>query len=107
LLGPEAFRAVFKTIAADNGSEFLDVEALECSVFGGSSRTCVYYAHPYSFWEWGTNENGNRMVRHFVPKGSDISKFTRKQIAASKNGLATISGSRQGLESQKNYSFSR
>jgi IS30 family transposase len=80
-MGPEAFRAVFKTITADNGGEFLDVEALECSVFGRSRRTSVYYAHPYSSWERGTNENGNRMIRRFVPKGSDISKFTRNQIA--------------------------
>ena len=81
-MGAEGFRAVFKTLTADNGSEFLDVEALECSVFGGSHRTRVYYAHPYSSWERGSNENGNRMVRRFVPKGSDISKFTRKQISS-------------------------
>jgi len=80
-MGAEAFKAVFKTLTADNGGEFLDVKALEGSVFGGSHRTHVYYAHPYSSWERGTNENGNRMVRRFVPKGSDISKFTREQIS--------------------------
>jgi len=79
-MGKEAFKAAFKTITADNGSEFLDVATLERSVFGGSDRTRIYYAHPYSSWERGSNENGNRMVRRFVPKGSDISKFTRKQI---------------------------
>ena len=79
-MGKEAFRSVFKTLTADNGSEFLDVDALERSVFGGSDRTRIYYAHPYSSWERGSNENGNRMVRRFIPKGSDISKFTRKQI---------------------------
>jgi transposase, IS30 family len=78
-MGKEAFRTVFKSITADNGSEFLDYEALERSVSGGS-RTRVYYAHPYSSWERGSNENANRMVRRFIPKGSDISKFTRKQI---------------------------
>lgn len=78
-MGREAFRTVFKSITADNGSEFLDFEALERSVSGGS-RTRVYYAHPYSSWERGSNENANRMVRRFIPKGSDISKFTRKQI---------------------------
>lgn len=78
-MGTEAFRSVFKSITADNGSEFLDYEALECSVAGGK-RTDIYYAHPYAGWERGSNENVNRMIRRFIPKGSDISRFTRKQI---------------------------
>lgn len=78
-MGTGAFRAIFKSITADNGSEFLDYEALERSVSGGS-RTHVYYAHPYSSWERGSNENANRMIRRFIPKGSDISKLTHKQI---------------------------
>jgi IS30 family transposase len=78
-MGTEAFRAVFKSITADNGSEFLDHEALECSVAGGK-RTNIYYANPYAGWERGSNENVNRMIRRFIPKGSDISRFTRKQI---------------------------
>jgi IS30 family transposase len=78
-MGMEAFRTTFKSITADNGSEFLDHEVLERSVFSGS-RTHIYYAHPYSSWERGSNENANRIIRRFVPKGCDISKFTRKQI---------------------------
>jgi len=80
-MGAEAFRTVFKSITADNGSEFLDHEALERSVSSGS-RTHIYYAHPYSSWERGSNENANRIIRRFIPKGCDISKFTRKQIQA-------------------------
>jgi len=79
-MGQEAFRAVFKSITADNGSEFLDYEALEASVLCRSSRTRIYYAHPYSSWERGSNENANRIIRRFIPKGCDISKFTHKQI---------------------------
>lgn len=78
-MGAEAFRIVFKSITADNGSEFLDHKALERSVFSGS-RTHIYYAHPYSSWERGSNENANRIIRRFIPKGCDISKYTRKQI---------------------------
>ena len=85
-MGPEAFRTVFKSITADNGSEFLDYEALERSVFGGA-RTHIYYAHPYSSWERGSNENANRIIRRFIPKGCDISKFTRKQIQAIENWI--------------------
>ena len=79
-MGKEAFKIAFKSITADNGSEFLDYMALEASVFGHSPRTHIYYAHPYSSWERGSNENVNRMIRRFIPKGSDISKYTRNFI---------------------------
>ena len=80
-MGSEAFCIAFKSITADNGSEFLDHEALERSISSGS-RTHIYYAHPYSSWERGSNENANRIIRRFIPKGCDISKYTRKQIQA-------------------------
>lgn len=85
-MGTEAFRLVFKSITADNGSEFLGYETLEQSV-GGGKRTKIYYAHPYSSWERGSNENANRIIRRFIPKGADISKFTHKQIKEIENWI--------------------
>ncbi len=70
------FDGVFKSITADNGSEFLNSEAIKKAAKCGE----VYYAHPYSSWERGSNENGNRILRRFVPKGTDISKITTKQL---------------------------
>ena len=70
------FNDVFKTITADNGSEFLDSEAIK-----KAAKCCeVYYAHPYSSWERGSNENGNRILRRFVPKGIDIGKLTQYDL---------------------------
>jgi IS30 family transposase len=43
-------------------------------------RTTVYFADPFSSWQRGSNENFNRMVRKFIPKGADISKYTKKEI---------------------------
>jgi len=86
-MGKEAFKVVFKSITADNGSEFLDYRALEASVFGGKARTFIYYAHPYSSWERGSNENTNRMIRRFIPKGSDITKYTRTAIQEIENWI--------------------
>ena len=59
------FTQVFKSITADNGSEFLDGEGLK------KAAKCdeVYYAHPFSSWERGSNENGNRILRRFFRKG--------------------------------------
>jgi len=78
--GSVSFRKIFKTITVDNGSEFLDLDTLEKSAFSKKARTKIYYAHPYSSWERGTNENTNRIIRRFIAKGHDIAEFTRKRI---------------------------
>jgi IS30 family transposase len=69
-----------KTITCDNGCEFLDFAAIEKSAKHAGRRCEVFYAHPYRASERGSNENANRIVRRFIPKGADISKFTRTQI---------------------------
>jgi len=75
------FGEIFKTITTDNGSEFLDMDGIESSVLRtGGKRTMCYYAHPYSAWEHGSNENANRLIRRFVPKGTDIGKLTNRDI---------------------------
>ena len=74
------FAKTFKTITCDNGCENLDFENIERSVLKEGKRTKVYYAHPYSAWERGTNENINKMIRRFIPKGADISKYTKKEL---------------------------
>jgi len=77
----EDFRLVFKSFTFDNGSEFLNWERLERSVLNESEkRTIVYYAHPYSSWERGSNENANRLIRRFIPKGADIAAFSDDDI---------------------------
>lgn len=78
--GTKLFRSLFKSITADNGSEFLDVKSMQTSAFSKKQRTCLFYAHPYSSWERGSNENANRIIRRFVAKGRDIARFTHKTI---------------------------
>ena len=74
------FREKFKTITCDNGCELLDFESLEKSSRNKGKRTKIYYAHPYSAWERGTNENINKMIRRFIPKGSNIADYSEKEI---------------------------
>jgi IS30 family transposase len=77
----QAFKAKFQSITFDNGSEFLEWRSLEISVLKpGERRTMIYFAHSYSSWERGTNENQNRMIRRFVPKGRDIAEFSYADI---------------------------
>ena len=75
------FSEVFKTITVDNGSEFLNGERMERSIRSPfKKRTNIYYAHPYCAWERGSNENQNKLIRRFVPKGTDIGKLTYSEV---------------------------
>ncbi|MFQ6430065.1 IS30 family transposase [Streptococcus pneumoniae] len=60
------------SITADNGTEFNRLS----DVF---SEEHIYYAHPYASWERGTNENHNRLIRRWLPKGTK--KMTPKEVA--------------------------
>ena len=75
------FKSKFKSFTMDNGSEFLDMQKLEASCLKpDSKRTTCYYAHPYSAWERGSNENQNKLIRRFVPKGCNIGKLSLRDI---------------------------
>ncbi len=75
------FEEKFKSITVDNGSEFLNFKDMERSIRNPrKQRTKIYYAHPYSSWERGTNENSNKLIRRFIPKGADIGKVSKEEI---------------------------
>lgn len=69
------FNKVFKTITCDNGVEFARANHVQ----GYGTR--VYYAHPYSAFERGSNENANRMIRRWYPKGTDFTDVPEGDIA--------------------------
>ena len=69
------FYKMFKSITFDNGVEFMGYKGIEKSCRIKSKRTNVYYAHPYCSGERGTNENNNRLIRRWIPKGTDITKI--------------------------------
>lgn len=68
------YRQVFKTITSDNGSEFADLSLLD------DGELKVYFTHPYSSCEKGTNERHNRMLRRFIPKGKSIAEYSADDI---------------------------
>jgi IS30 family transposase len=70
-----------RSLTCDNGCEFLDSAAIERPAAGrGPARTLLYFAHPFSAFERGSNENANRIIRRFIPKGADIGNYTLKRI---------------------------
>lgn len=76
----ERFKIIFKTITVDNGTEFADCAGLEKSSIGEGSRTKLYYCHPYSSYERGSNEVQNRLVRRKIPKGTNFDDKTEEDI---------------------------
>ena len=78
--GPRRFREIFQSVTVDNGSEFADCAGMEASCERARPRTRIYYCHPYSAYERGSNEVGNRMIRRYLPKGTDFSNLTRREV---------------------------
>lgn len=78
--GAKLFRETFKTITCDNGSEFLDFQSLEKSLFNKTRRTKLYYAHPFSSFERGSNENANRLIRRLLPKKTIFDTLSQEDI---------------------------
>lgn len=75
------FKLKFKTITFDNGVEFLNWKTLELSVLErNTKRMTIYFAHAYSAWERGSNENTNKIIRRFIPKGKNIADFSKAEI---------------------------
>lgn len=68
-------KALFQTVTFDNGREFAWHEKIAAEL-GGE----VYFAHPYSSWERGTNENTNGLIRQYFPKDCDFSSITDTRI---------------------------
>lgn len=74
------FYKIFKSITFDNGVEFMGYKGLEKSCLRKKKRTTIYYAHPYCSGERGTNENNNRLIRRWIPKGIDMRNIKVSKI---------------------------
>ena len=86
-IGVLSFRRMFKTVTGDNGSEFSDIAGLERSAVSKQPRLSLFFAHPYSSFERGTNENHNGIIRRFIPKGVDIGDYSKQVVRATQDWM--------------------
>ena len=63
------------TITLDNGMEFADHQWVSMML-----QADIYFAHPYSSWERGLNENTNKLVRQYLPKSRDLRGVTDEEV---------------------------
>ena len=83
----------FKTITADNGTEFHQYKVVE------EAMNCPYYfANPHHSWERGTNENTNGLIRQYLIKGTSMEGLTQQRCNAIAAKLNTRPRKRLGYK---------
>ena len=65
------------SLSLDNGSEFAEFRQLEEAL-----EAPIFFAEPHKTWQRGCNENGNRLLRFFFPKGCDFLAVSPEYFAA-------------------------
>lgn len=68
-------KGLVHTLTLDNGKEFAYHEEIAHNL-----KAKVYFAHPYSSWERGLNENTNGLIRQYFPKKHDFHSITDDEI---------------------------
>ena len=90
------------TITSDNGKEFANHESiskvLECG---------FYFAHIYSAWERGTNENTNGLIRQYFPKNRDFRTITDAEMVLAMNKLNNRPRKRLGFKTPNQVFFEK
>nr|WP_051293202.1 IS30 family transposase [Olivibacter sitiensis] len=69
------YRECVHTITSDNGTEFARHKLIAKKL-----KADFFFAHPYSSWERGTNENTNKLIRQYIPKKQSFDDFNWQDI---------------------------
>ena len=90
-LGDAEFESIFKVCLADNGSEFSNPMAIEFDPVDGVRRTRVFYCDPNAPYQKGSAERNHEFIRNFIPKGTDLGKYTQDDITLMMNHINSYS----------------
>ena len=76
------FKSLCYTITFDNGKEFAEHKKIASEL-----ESDVYFAHPYSSFERGCNENINGLIRQYFPKGISFDLFDEQDVKIVENRI--------------------
>jgi len=68
-------KKVRQTITSDNGPENSNWQAIEEQI-----NIKTFFANPYHYWERGSNENANGLIRDYFPKKTDFTVVSNEEI---------------------------
>ena len=97
-LRPDRFMTLFKICLADNGSEFSNPKALEYDR-QGNLRTHIFYCDPSAPYQKGSAERNHEFIRMFIPKGTDLARYTQNDINLMMNHINSYARESPGNKS--------
>ncbi len=89
-IGMDVFKSNFALLLTDNGSEFLNPEAIENDL-NGNQRTKVFFCDPMSSYQKGQLEKNHEFIRYVLPKGKSFDFLTQEKVTLLINHINSVS----------------
>lgn len=103
------YRHTIRSITTDNGSEFCAHRVISRALApkGAKNTNLVFFADSYSSWQKGAIENANKLIRQYIPKGTDFSRLSDAFIRRIQHKINRRPRKKINFESPKNAFFRR
>jgi len=103
-VGPDVFRASCPIFLTDNGSEFLNPDAIEYDL-NGNQRTKVFFCDPMASYQKGQLEKNHEFIRYVLPKGRSFDHLNQEKITLLMNHINSVS--RKGLNNNTPFKLAQ